>query len=164
MLAPTAAVFSLLLVITGIAKVNRPRDVEKALASLRLPRVRGAGLIIGVAEIVVGLTALFLPIMLMTQGLLYAGFAIWVFAALRSGAPLTSCGCLGRDDTPPTVAHITLNVIGALVSSFAAVAGQSLELTIGFGGVASVGAILVAVFLSYVVLTDAAVLSGVRRR
>lgn len=163
MLAPTAAVFSLLLIVTGLAKVSRPRDVEKALTSLGLPRIRGVGVLIGVVEVVVGLTALFFPIMLVAQGLLYAGFAAWVAVALRSGAPLTSCGCLGRDDTPPTVAHITLNVVGALVSSVAAV-GAPLDLAFGIGGLATGGAVLVAVFLAYVILTDAAALSGVRHR
>ena len=162
MLAPTAAVFSLLLIITGIAKVVRPRDVEKALASLGLPRIRGVGIVIGAAEVVVGLTALFFPRMLIAQGLLYTGFAIWVLVALRSGAPLASCGCLGRNDTPPTVSHITLNVIGSLVS-FIAAAGDPVDLTFETGGLATGVAILVAVFLAYVILTDAAALSGVRR-
>ena len=162
MLAPTATVFSLLLTITGIAKVVRPRDVEKALASLGLPRIRGAGIVIGAAEVVVGLTAIFFPEMLIAQGLLYTGFAIWVLVALRSGAPLASCGCLGRNDTPPTVSHITLNVIGSLVSFIAAL-GDPLDLTFGTGGLATGVAILVAVFLAYVILTDAAALSGVRR-
>lgn len=163
MLAPTAAVFSLLLIVTGSAKVNRPSDVEKALTSLGLPRIRGVGVLLGLVEVIAGITALFFLRMLVVQGLLYAGFAIWVLVALRSGAPLTSCGCLGRDDTPPTVAHLTLNVLGALVS-FGAAAGDPLDLTLGTGGFATGAAILVGVFLAYVILTDAAALSGVRRR
>lgn len=162
MLAPSAAVFSLLLIVTGIAKVARPADVERALSQLGLPRVRGAGVFLGVIEVGVGVTALLVPQMLIAQAILYAAFAVWVVVALRSDTALASCGCLGREDTPPTIAHLALNLTASLVSSLALL-GPSLDLGSGFGGVATVVVVLVGVYLAYVILTDAASLVGVRR-
>ena len=46
----------------------------------------------------------------------YAGFAVFVLVALRRGWALTSCGCFGRPDTPPTLTHVVLNA-GAAVSA-----------------------------------------------
>lgn len=163
MLAPAAAVFSLVLIVTGLAKLVRPHDVEKALSQLGLPRIGGIGYLIGGAEVVVGTAALFFPAVLIAQAVLYACFALWVVWALRSNVPLASCGCLGRDDTPPTVAHVVLDVIAFLVSSLAAF-GAPLDLSGGFGAVATGLAVMVGVFLSYVILTDAAMLAGVRNR
>jgi hypothetical protein len=163
MLAPAAAVFSLLLIVTGLAKLARPHDVEKALSQLGLPRISGVGYLIGGAEVVVGAGALFFPQLLLAQALLYAGFAVWVFWALRSEVPIASCGCLGRADTPPTVAHVVLNVIAFSISSLAAF-GAPLDISGGFAAVATGLAVLVGVYLSYVILTDAAMLAGVRKR
>jgi hypothetical protein len=59
MLAPSAAIFSLLLILTGAAKMARPHDVEKALAALGAPRLAFAGVLIGVLEASVGIAALF---------------------------------------------------------------------------------------------------------
>lgn len=163
MLAPAAAVFSLLLIVTGLAKLVRPHDVERALSQLGLPRIGGIGYVIGGAEVLVGTAALFFPPVLAVQAALYLGFAVWVLWALRSEVPIASCGCLGREDTPPTAAHVVLNVIAFLVSSLA-VFGAPLDLSGGFGAVATGFAVLVGVYLSYVLLTDAAMLAGVRNR
>jgi hypothetical protein len=164
MLSTSAAIFSLLLVVTGVAKVSRPHDVEKALTSLGLPRVPHAGSILGALEVVVGVGALFAPVLLLVQGLLYLGFAIWVGLALRADVPIASCGCLGRADTPPSLAHIVLNVIAVVVSVLAGIEGTGVSVELGLGGVAQMTVIGVGVYLSYVVLTDAAALVGARRR
>ena len=46
----------------------------------------------------------------------YAGFAVFILVALRRGWALSSCGCFGRPDTPPTPAHAVLNA-GAAASA-----------------------------------------------
>ncbi|HEU4320466.1 MAG TPA: MauE/DoxX family redox-associated membrane protein [Acidimicrobiia bacterium] len=163
MLAPAAAVFSLLLIITGIAKIARPRDVERALAQMGMPRVRGTGLVLGFLEVVVGVSALVFQGVLIIQAVLFTGFAIWVLLALRSNVPLASCGCLGREDTPPTSAHVVLNVVGALVSSGAAF-GAPLHIGSGLESVALAVTVAVGVFLGYIVLTDLAAVAGAKHR
>ena len=162
MLATAAAIFSILLIVTGAAKIVRPHDVTKALVDLGLPRLPAAGVMVGVIEVAIGVGALLFTPVLIAQGFLYSAFAVWVLVALRADVPIASCGCLGRDDTPPTIAHIVLNVLGAFLS-FAAVSGSGLVIESVLQGVAQVVVIGVGVFLSYLVLNQAARLAGVRR-
>ena len=46
----------------------------------------------------------------------YLAFAGFVIVALRSGAPISSCGCFGKVDTPPSVVHVVLDVAFAGVA------------------------------------------------
>jgi hypothetical protein len=133
------------------------------LVSLGLPRVPYAGGIIGVIEILVGIAAFFSAPALLAQGLLYLAFVGWILVALRRDVPLASCGCLGKDDTPPTWGHLVLNVLAAGMSLGAA-ATAPLDFPGGLEGIAMIVVIAVGVFLAYVVLTDGARLAGVRAR
>ena len=51
---------------------------------------------------------------------MYAVFTAFVVTALRRGGVLSSCGCFGRADTPPTRAHAVVtgaaSVVGLLVA------------------------------------------------
>lgn len=162
MFATAAAIFSLVLVLTGAAKVARPFDLQRALTSLGMPRIPGVGVAIGLIEVIVGVAALFAPSVLWAQAALYLAFAGWVVLALRSNVPLASCGCLGRADTPPSAAHVTLNLVAVIVSVGAAF-GDPLAMESGIGLIAQLSVVAVGVFLAYVVLNDAAQLAGVRR-
>ncbi len=163
MFATAAAIFSVLLIITGVAKVARPHDVERALTGLGLPRVPFAGTMIGLGEIAIGASAFVFPAALVLQGAAYLVFAGWIFAALRADVPLASCGCLGKDDTPPSWGHLILNVIGSGISLAAAWSGP-VQWSLDLEGIAMVSVVAVGVFLGYVVLTDAARLAGVRTK
>ncbi len=94
----------------------------------------------------------------------YAGFAVFVLVALRRGWALSSCGCFGRPDTPPTPAHAVLNA-GAAVSAawWAAAWGSGATASSGWGSSFSTQpwhgaplALLVVVLsgLAYLVWTD----------
>jgi hypothetical protein len=163
MYATSAAVFSALLILTGLAKVRNPHDVARALGSLGLPSLPWSGLALGLAEIGVGVSAFFLPVGLLAQGILYLAFGIWVFVALRRDVPLASCGCMGKDDTPPTVGHLLMNALAAVLSLLAA-GGGPIRLAPGIEGAAQVAVVAVGLFLSYIVLTDGARLAGVRAK
>ena len=163
MFSTAGAVFSLLLVVTGVAKLVRPGDVEKALRALGIPAFGGAGRLIGGLEVVVGLAAVIWQPALVLQAVFYANFTIWVAVALRRDVPIASCGCLGRDDTPPTRAHVVLNVIAVITSIFAAM-GEPLAFPSFAAGLAQVVVIATGLFLAYVVLSDGATLEGVRTR
>jgi hypothetical protein len=163
MFATAAVIFSLLLIVTGVAKLVRPHDVEQALVGLGLPRVPFAGVFVGAAEIAIGVAAVFFVTALLAQGVLYLTFAVWVLVALRLEVPLASCGCLGRDDTPPSWGHFGLNLLAAGVSLAAALTGP-MSWVWGVEGIATIVIVAVGVFLAYVVLTDGARLSGVRAR
>ncbi len=47
----------------------------------------------------------------------YSAFAVFVIVALRRGLSIQSCGCFGRVDTPPSVAHIAVNLVAATTAA-----------------------------------------------
>lgn len=55
----------------------------------------------------------------------YCGFAIFVLAALRRDVPLSTCGCFGAADTPPTALHLGFNVAAAAVAGAVALTGSA---------------------------------------
>jgi hypothetical protein len=63
----------------------------------------------------------------------YLGFAAFVLAALRRGVPLSSCGCFGVADTPPSGVHLALNLAATAVAGVVALgwaaAGGLAEIT-----------------------------------
>ena len=96
-----------------------------ALRSVGLPGNRYLALAIGLVEVVLGAVALGVggPIAAWGVALAYVGFAAFVAVALRTGGAVSSCGCFGTDDSPPTVTHLVLNLIAAVAAVWAAVGG-----------------------------------------
>ena len=116
-----------LLALAGAGKVRRPAPTVGALRSVGFRVGRKAVRALGVAEIVLALTVLVPggPVPTALVGLTYLGFTGFLVLALRKGGALSSCGCLGRPDTPPTRTH-------ALVTTLI---GASALTAAGFGGV-----------------------------
>lgn len=96
-----------------LAKELRGRDVSVPVAAVRL---------LGVAELAVAVAVLTVDsrAVLWPYAALYAGFAVFVVVALATGAPLTSCGCFGRDDAPPTLVHLAVDAALAALAVLAA--------------------------------------------
>ena len=122
-----ALVVAALLALAGAQKLVDPTMTVGALRALGLPsspllvRAGAAGeLALGVASVVVGGAALWWCV-----AASYVAFAVFVVTALREGTMLGSCGCFGRDDTPPHWSHVVLDVVLAGVA--AAVALRSPE-------------------------------------
>jgi hypothetical protein len=115
-----------LLVLAGAGKLRTPLPLARAL--------RLAGLPVGVpvvragaaVEVLLGLAALLTGSALAAAGvaLSYAAFTGFVLLGLRRGTALSSCGCFGTADTPPTWTHVA--VTGALAAVAAAVAVRPL--------------------------------------
>ncbi len=111
-----------LLALAGAQKVLDPAMTVGALRALRLPSrpwlVRaGAGseLALGVVAIAVGGSVAW-----GLAAVSYLAFAAFVTAALRNGTMLGSCGCFGREDTPPHWSHVVLNLaLGATAAVLA---------------------------------------------
>jgi hypothetical protein len=129
-LAGPFAIASVLLAAGGGAKALRPSDTAQALTTvgLRFPAflpARVAVRIGGAVELVVGVAALLVggPVLCALVALSYLAFAAFVVIALRSGAPISSCGCFGKVDTPPSVVHVVLDVAFAGVAAVAAFTG-----------------------------------------
>jgi hypothetical protein len=130
MAAPTLAAAALL-VVAGAPKVLRPLDTWRALRSVGVSVPTIAVRIGGAVEVVVGTLAI-LQGGRVADALVaasYLGFTGFVIVALRKGGVVASCGCVGRPDTPPTVAHVVVTALFAAAAGVAAGGGPSGLLT-----------------------------------
>lgn len=120
-----ALVAAAMLVVAGAQKVLDPTMTVGALRALRLPSapvlVRGAA----AAELALGVLAVSAGGQLVWAlvGLSYLAFSAVVIASMRTGSPVGTCGCFGREETPPHPIHLALNLVFALVATIAAVRG-----------------------------------------
>jgi hypothetical protein len=114
----------------GVAKAIRPAETANALTGAGLSVGRAWVRVGAVLEVSLAVAAWLLPGPV-TGGLVavaYAVFAAFILVALQRGWVLTSCGCFGRPDSPPTVAHAVLNIGAAACAVWWAVAWPA-----GFG-------------------------------
>jgi len=119
-LAQAVAAIALgLLAASGTAKLIDPEPTTGAMRSARLPASRLITYLLGIAEVLLAVASLAVGgIAVVGSAMLYAGFTIFTFAATRKRIPVQSCGCFGRDDTPPSLIHVVFN-LAATVSLLA---------------------------------------------
>lgn len=135
----------------GASKLVRPGNTARALGEMGLPKsptlVRvGAG-----AELAIAAAALVgagRPAAALVSAS-YVAFAAVVAVALRRSLPLSTCGCFGVTDTPPTAVHLALNVAAAGAAGAVAFGAA------GAGGLAEITALdgSMVVKATFVVLT-----------
>ena len=114
-----------LLLAGGALKVVRPDFTARALREMGVPASATAVRAGALAELAIAAGALVgggRPLAALVAAS-YAGFAAFVAAALRRGVPLSSCGCFGAGDTPPTAVHLVLNLAAAAVAGAVAITG-----------------------------------------
>ena len=117
-----SAVALVLLAASGLTKLLDPNPTRGAMEAARLPSslwiARGLGLVEVFAAVVglgLGGPMLFIPV------LLYLGFFVFTLVAVQQRLPIQSCGCFGREDTPPTVLHVAYNATSALALAYIAI-------------------------------------------
>jgi hypothetical protein len=117
------AAFALLLGLAGAMKAVSPLSTVRALRSAGLPATRLLVRAFGAGEVLVAVAAWVIagPVPPVLVALSYAGFAGFVLLARRRGASVSSCGCFGKADTPPTMSHVVVNVAAAALAVVAAV-------------------------------------------
>ncbi len=113
-------VATILLATAGIAKVVRPDDTVGALRAMGISVpplvVRVGGGIEAAVAIGAALTGA--PVLAAIVAASYLAFTGFVVVALARRLPISSCGCFGRMDTPPTVLHVVIDA-GAAVCALA---------------------------------------------
>ncbi len=118
-----AAIAAGVLVVAGVAKTLRPGDTARALEAARLPG--GSGLVRVGALVEAGLGGWALvsaaPAPMLAVAGSYAGFAIFLVVAMARGLPVSSCGCFGEPDVPPTWLHVGVDVAAGIAAMGAAV-------------------------------------------
>lgn len=120
-LLSTFGVACALLVVAGGAKLRLPSDARSALSTVGIAVPDAAIRSLGLVEIAIGVWAALRPSALTAAlvVLLYAGFAVFVLASMRTGkrAP---CGCFGAAGTEVGPVHLVLNVAGCAIAVAAA--------------------------------------------
>lgn len=104
-----------LLAFGGAAKALQPVDTANALAAAGMSVHRTLVRVGGLLEAAIGLGALAtgsrsLAVLVAVS---YLAFTIFVLVALARGTPISSCGCFGKADTPPSRIHVVLNLAAA---------------------------------------------------
>jgi uncharacterized membrane protein YphA (DoxX/SURF4 family) len=101
---------------SGIAKLIDPDPTTGAMGTAGLPSSNLLSRLLGLAETIVAVAALAVggPLIIASAALFYLAFAIFTFAALANRIPLQSCGCFGREDTPPTTIHVVYNFVSVV--------------------------------------------------
>jgi hypothetical protein len=146
-----------LLAASGVSKAVDPNPTRGALKAARLPSSRAAVVVLGVLEVVAAVAGIVAGgRWLAGAAALYLGFSLFTLAAVRGRIPVQSCGCFGREDTPPTALHIAYNVSATAALGYLVVTGQpavpwsnsGVEIAL-FLGLSLIGA-----YLSYLVLSQ----------
>jgi uncharacterized membrane protein YphA (DoxX/SURF4 family) len=158
-LAQAVAAIALgLLAASGLAKLVDPEPTTGAMRSARLPASNLVTYVLGTVEVLLASASLAVGggVVLVGAAILYGGFTVFTFAATRKRIPVQSCGCFGRDDTPPSPLHVSFN-LGAMVSLLAVASlgvspidwslpGPQLALYLGFTAI--------GVYVSYLMLSS----------
>jgi len=140
----------------GIMKLVDPEPTTGAMNVAHLPSSNTLSRLLGLVEIGVTIAALAIagPSVLLAAGL-YAAFTVFTVVAIVFRIPLQSCGCFGKEDTPPTAIHVTFNVVAATALLFVFFTGRgaidwalpTLELVLYLGFTA------IGVYTAYLLLT-----------
>lgn len=139
------------LMVAGLVKAVSPSATATALRQIGWPSspvvVRGLAIVELAAAVTAVLTGS--PLAWAAVAALYAGFAGFVLWSLGGDSALSSCGCFGREDTPPTAGHAAFNAAAAALAGLAVfepvrigdLALSDIE-TVLFSGVIAIGVAL----------------------
>lgn len=157
MLAQAVAAIALgLLAASGLAKLVDPEPTTGAMRSARLPASNLVTYALGAVEVLLAVGSLTVGgLAVLGAAVLYGGFTVFTLAATRKRIPVQSCGCFGREDTPPSPIHVLFN-LAATGSLFALASlgigpidwglpGVQLALYLGFTAI--------GVYVSYLMLS-----------
>jgi hypothetical protein len=106
---------SALLAVAGLAKLRDPGPLVGVLRQARLGSSRHSVQAFALAETTAGIAGLARPGLVTgaAVAVLYVGFGVFLLWLLVQQVPVTSCGCLGAREAPPSVIHLALNVCAA---------------------------------------------------
>lgn len=117
-------VAAILLILAAAPKLRIPDDTARALRSVGLPGSALLVRLLAAAELLVGAYALLAgdrwSAALVAAS--YAGFTGFVVLARNRDGVVSSCGCFGTPDTPPTRSHVVVTALLALGAAGAALA------------------------------------------
>ena len=147
-----------ILAVGGVAKLRGPEATVPMLQALGLPASPVLACLLGLVELAVGAAAFLVGGRLLAAAvaLLFIGFTIAVLR-LRAGGEAVSCGCFGRSSAPPTLVHVAVDLVAAVVAVAAAIFDApgflSMRADLPAAGVPQLLLTALAVWLGVAVLT-----------
>jgi hypothetical protein len=153
-----------LLVVSGVSKLVDPIPTAGALHTARLPSAHSLVRWFGLTEVGVGLGNLLWANVALaaTQAAVYLAFALFVAWAMSQNLPISSCGCFGKADTPPSWVHVAINGLAAVGGATHALLGASSLLAIlssqPMGGVPYLGFVGLGTYCLYLLLGELPIL------
>jgi hypothetical protein len=150
---------AILLVLGGVLKALRPGDTANALRGVGIPMGSVVVRIGGAVEAGIGIWALVTAdrAAAVLVALSYLGFTVFVLVALLRDAPIASCGCFGKEDTPPSWVHVGVNLAAVVAATTVAVdPGAGLPEILGDQPLAGIPFLLLTAtgaFLAFLALT-----------
>jgi hypothetical protein len=114
---------SALMVVSGVLKLRHPESVIPLLTVIRVPAAMQRGRAVGLLEVALGSAAVVtgaIPI-IAAEAVCFASFALAISYVLAARIPLSSCGCAGARQTPPSVVHVLVDIAATLGTAMAAV-------------------------------------------
>lgn len=104
---------------SGASKVLDPDPTIGAMAAARLPSSRLIARGLGLAEILAAATGIAIggPWLTLATAL-YLGFFLFTLSAMTQQLPIQSCGCFGKEDTPPTWLHVVFNGVSVVALGY----------------------------------------------
>ena len=151
-----AAVSAIALGLLGAAGIAKVVDPAPQRSASHLPSNASVVRLLGAVEVAASILGLLLggP-WVIAAAVLYLGFLVFSWLALRNVVPVQSCGCFGQEDTPPSWFHVVFNLIALIALVVVGVTNGSpipwnaplVETSVYLGFAA------VRTFLSYLLLT-----------
>lgn len=156
-LTPLGLVAASLLGLAGAQKLLDPTMTVGALRALRVPASDGLVRLGSAVELALGVSALSMggAGLWAAVSVSYLACGVFVVIALRHGTMIGSCGCFGREETPPHWSHVVLNV-GLALAAGAAAGWESTPVIDALVGSPSAAAVVVPLGALAVLLLHAA--------
>ena len=151
-------------------KIASPTATQGALVQSGLPSSRTLVRLLGVLELAVGVWAIASGTTMSSVAIavLYLGFSAFVLNALVRKLPVASCGCFGKEDTPPSWIHVAVTALGFGAGVLAGVippsGAGSLLSELGSEAILFLAFVLLAVAFAYMSLTTLPKTLGVAKR
>lgn len=162
------AIGAVLLMGSGGMKLFDRAPTRGALSASGLPSSEPVVLVLAATEIAIGSSVITIdhPAAALALATIYLGFAGFVAYALRRRLPIQSCGCFGKSDTPPSLAHLVVNLTLA-ASGVVVATSDSVAARLGTGSAWSVAGLLgmaaIGAYVTYLLLAEfPATMSAVR--
>lgn len=127
---------ALLLVLAGVQKVIDPKPLVLALRSVGVPVPRVAVRAFALLEVLIGGTSVITGNGIAVAAS-YAAFTAFVVLTKLKGGVLSSCGCFGKQDVPPTWLHAALTAGLGAASAFGGSVALDLAVLMTAAAVAS---------------------------